>query len=450
MLLVEALRIDPGDIVAFTGGGGKTTAMFRLATEIAHQGGYAITTTTTRIFAAQTKQAPRAIALSEPPSEKTDFLSQLERHRHVLVTGDIDDSSGKAFGVTEAVFDWLRSIETDPRPIILVEADGSRMRAFKAPAEHEPVIPKSATLVVPVVGVDVIGKALNSDNAHRAELTAELADATVGDEITPEIITSVLLHPNGGRKGLPAPARWIPLINKVVSEIERESAGKIAEQLIAGGAGVVLSGSVQSEDPIRSRFAKVAAIVLAAGGSTRMAGAGQIKQLLEWQGQPLVAHVTQVALESECQDAVVVVGNKAGKVLSALGYSSVIPAVNSEWQSGQSSSVKAGLLAVPAGTQAVLFLLVDQPGINDDVINAVLKRYRSTGAPIVAPRVDGRIANPVLFDRIVWPELRELSGDEGGRQLFKKYDGKIEFVDLSDEILVEINTPEDYARIVQT
>ena len=450
MLLVDALRIAPGDVVAFTGGGGKTTAMFRLATEIVQQGGYAITTTTTRIFAAQTKQAPCAMALSEPPSEKTDFLSQLKEHGHVLVTGEVDDSLGKAFGVTRGVFDWLRSIETDPRPVILIEADGSRMRAFKAPAEHEPVIPESATVVVPVVGVDVIGKKLNLDNVHRAELTAKLADVSIGDEITPDIVARVVSHPSGGRKGLPAAARWIPLINKVESELERESAREIAEQLLAGGARVVVIGSVRSDDPIRTRFVSVTAIVLAAGGSTRMAGAGQIKQLLEWQGQPLVVHVTQVALESECQDAVVVVGNKAKKVLATLGHSSVIRAVNSEWQSGQSSSVRAGLLSLPSGTQAALFLLVDQPGINVDVINAVLERYRSTGAPIVAPRVDGRIANPVLFDRTVWPELRELRGDEGGRQLFKKYEGKIELVDWGDEILVEINTPEDYARIVQT
>ncbi len=447
MQLVDALRIAPGDVVAFTGGGGKTTAMFRLAAEIVQQGGYVITTTTTRIFAAQTKQAPRAIALSEPPAEKTDFLSQLKKHGHVLVTGEVDDSLGKAFGITQDVFDWLRLIETDPPPIILIEADGSRMRAFKAPAEHEPVIPTTATVVVPVVGIDVIGKALNSESVHRTELTAELAQANVGDEITPEIVTRVVLHPSGGRKGLPAGARWIPLINKVVSEFEGESARQIAEQLLAGGAEVVISGSVQSEDPIRTRFVTVTAIVLAAGGSTRMAAAGQIKQLLEWQGQPLVAHVTQGALESECQDAVVVVGNKAGKVLSALGPSSVIRAVNSEWQSGQSSSVRAGLLAVPTGTQAALFLLVDQPGINIDVINAVLDRYRSTGARIVAPRVGGRTANPVLFDRTVWPELMELSGDGGGRQLFNKYDDKIEFVDSSDEILVEINTPEDYSRL---
>src|SRR5207244_992641 len=112
--------------------------------------------------------------------------------------------------------DLFRSLRTwFPRVCILNEADGSRMRPFKAPAEHEPVIPAETTLVVPVVGADVFGKPLDPDHVHRPELVSALSGAPLGTPITPEIVARVLAHPDGGRKGVPAGARVVVLINKV-------------------------------------------------------------------------------------------------------------------------------------------------------------------------------------------------------------------------------------------
>ncbi|MEK7276000.1 MAG: selenium cofactor biosynthesis protein YqeC [Chloroflexota bacterium] len=233
MKLGSALGLTRGDVVAFVGGGGKTTAMFRLAAEIVGQGGRVITTTTTRIFAAQIRLAP--VHVQSLPS----LSAALSGAPHVLITGQVDAVEGKAFGVAPSLISDLRALTSNLQPptSILVEADGSRMRPFKAPADHEPVIPKETTIVVPVVGIDIIGRPLTAEYVHRPELIEALAPIRLGQIITPEIVAAVIAHPMGGRKNVPTGARVIALINKVESDGELAAARKIAELLI-GQAGI--------------------------------------------------------------------------------------------------------------------------------------------------------------------------------------------------------------------
>src|SRR5262249_24275475 len=137
----------------------------------------------------------------------------LARHRHVLVIGNMDDGDGRAASVSLDLFARLR--EWCPRACLLNEADGSRMRPFKAPAEHEPVIPVETTVVVPVVGADVFGKPPDADHVHRPERVSALSGVPLGASITAEIVARLLAHPERGRKNAPARARIAVLINKV-------------------------------------------------------------------------------------------------------------------------------------------------------------------------------------------------------------------------------------------
>jgi molybdenum cofactor cytidylyltransferase len=226
--LADALGMTGDDIVAMVGGGGKTTAMFCLAREMVDKGGSAITTTTTRIFGAQIALAPAHVLAADATRERVQ--AALAAHRHVLVIGATDPSTGKADGVSLDLFRRLRA--WCPGVCMLNEADGSRMRPFKAPAEHEPVIPVDTMLVVPVVGADVFGKTLDADHVHRPELVSALCGAPPGTPITPEIVARVLAHPEGGRKGVPVGARVIVLINKVESLPDRSPARETAERLL--------------------------------------------------------------------------------------------------------------------------------------------------------------------------------------------------------------------------
>ncbi len=244
--------------------------MFRLAAEIVESGGRVVTTTTTRIFSAQARLAP--VHVHSLP----DLQTALQTSPHVLFTNEVDPVEGKTHGVSPEIISNLhasRLISNNQLPItILVEADGSRMRPFKAPADYEPVIPHCTTLVVPVVGIDALGKPLDEKYVHRPELVARICQLPEGSAptlrsgvlrkpsgslVTPEMVASVLASPQGGRKNVPAGARVVPLINKVESEAQLQTAREIAERLIGmeGIDGVVI-GAVAKDDPVIQAYCR--------------------------------------------------------------------------------------------------------------------------------------------------------------------------------------------------
>jgi molybdenum cofactor cytidylyltransferase len=448
MDLKRALRIQPKEIVAFVGGGGKTSAMFRLADELVAQGQHVVTTTTTRIFAAQIALAPQHIIHRQGQSTHqliTSLTRQLTSHPHILVIGEPDYEIGKAFGVGPDLVQAMASIpEVD---VILNEADGSRMRPFKAPADHEPVVPGCTTLLVPVIGVETLGRPLTDRYVHRAARVAELAGVRVGAEVTSEIVAAVLTHPQGGLKGLPPGARAVPLINKVESPQRLAAARDLAGQLMAHPrVDAVVIGAVQGEDPVTEVYGRVAAIVLAGGASKRY---GTPKQLLPWEGDTLLGHVADAALASEASPVVMVLGHRAGACRVALGERPLTVVVNADWAQGQSTSVRVGLAALPPNVSAALFLLVDQPGIAPAIINTLIERHRATLAPVVWPEYNGRRGNPVLFDRALFPQLARLTGDTGGRSVLQAHADQAERVPVSAPgVLFDIDTPDDYQKAI--
>jgi len=247
MTLADALGMTAEESVALVGGGGKTTAMFRLAREAVDRGGRVITTTTTRIFGAQIALAPAHVPAAGLTRDRV--AAALAAHRHVLVIGPTEAGSGKAEGIALDLFRLLRA--WFPDACLLNEADGSRMRPFKAPAGYEPVIPADTTLVVPVVGADVLGAPLDAEHVHRPELVSALSGAPMGARITPAIVARVLAHPDGGRKGVPAGARVVVLINKVDTLPDRAPAREAAECLLREPAiQAVVLASLGADDPV--------------------------------------------------------------------------------------------------------------------------------------------------------------------------------------------------------
>jgi molybdenum cofactor cytidylyltransferase len=245
--LVEALGLASDEVIALVGGGGKTTTMFRVAREIVDRGGCVLTTTTTRIFGAQIAQAPAHVIATDATRET--ITAALARHRHVLVIGNRDDGDGRAAGVSPELFAELHA--WCPGACVLNEADGSRMRPFKAPADHEPVIPVETTLVVPVVGAEILGRSLDGEHVHRPELVEKLGGAPGGATITPEIVARVLTHREGGLKNVPERARVVVLINKVDTLVDLGPARETADRLLREPAieSVVL-GAVRATEPV--------------------------------------------------------------------------------------------------------------------------------------------------------------------------------------------------------
>ena len=190
---------------------------------------------------------------------------------------------------------------------------------------------------------------------------------------------------------------------------------------------------------------QIAAVVLAAGASTRF---GECKQLLDWHGKPLLAHVTDVALEAGFQPVVPVLGCKATETLAVLGDRPVRTLMNWRWEEGLATSVQTGLTGVPPEADAALFLQCDQPLVTAGLLRAILRRFDQTGSPIVHPTHAGRRGTPVLFARRFFAELSAITGDHGGRTLIDRYPDQVATVPVSDpELLADMDTPHDYRRL---
>jgi molybdenum cofactor cytidylyltransferase len=188
----------------------------------------------------------------------------------------------------------------------------------------------------------------------------------------------------------------------------------------------------------------VAAIVLAAGASLRM---GEPKQLLPLRGRPMVRRVVEAVCQAELAQVVVVVGAHASAVGRSLAGLEVDITLNEAWAEGMASSLRVGLQAVRSELQAAIVILADQPSLSPDLLHLLVGRWRVTGAPIVAPFYRGRRGNPVLFDRVLFADLKQVTGDQGGRVIITKHQDRLERVDVEDPAVVaDVDTRQDYEQ----
>lgn len=190
---------------------------------------------------------------------------------------------------------------------------------------------------------------------------------------------------------------------------------------------------------------QIAGVILAAGESKRL---GQPKQLLDWKGKPFVRQVAETALAARLDPVVVVTGAAAAEVSAALDGLPVRIVHNVGWAQGQSSSVKAGLAAVPPQAAAAIFMVVDQPQLPVRLLDALKEHYAEQRPPIIATLVDSKRTNPVLFDRSTFADFDSLEGDTGGRALFSKHQVTW-YPWLDTSLAFDVDTPEDYERLLR-
>lgn len=177
---------------------------------------------------------------------------------------------------------------------------------------------------------------------------------------------------------------------------------------------------------------------------------GRTKQLLPFRGKTILECVVDSALASSLHRVIVVLGHQADEIEPLLKKSNVAIVRNSSYARGQSSSLNAGLRSLDAETEAVLFLLADQPLITPKIIDLILEAYAATPSPIVLPVCAGRRGNPVLFSQETFPGIQALNEDCGARPLFAEYAGRILKVPVADRaILMDIDTEEDYRLLLE-
>ena len=253
--------------------------------------------------------------------------------------------------------------------------------------------------------------------------------------------------------GLPGCARS-PKLNGIDWVLQRLLAGLdvAGDDLAAMGAGGLLSeiaarpqprAAADGEPRNRRRRSKprVAAIILAAGRSSRMQGVN--KMLAAIDGKPMVARVADAVLASKARPVIVVVGHEADRVQAALQERELAIVGNPDFESGLSASLGRGLSALPDGIDGALVCLGDMPRIGADAIDRLIGAFDPDGrSTICVPTYRGKQGNPVLWARRFFPEIMEITGDVGARHLIGAYADQVRQVEMpTDDVLFDVDTP---------
>lgn len=433
--LMTALRLGATPRVALVGGGGKTTALFALAHEYAPP---VIIAATAHLAVEQLTQADQHF-FAASPADLTVFEGGLPPGITIF-TGPAN-GAGKTTGLTPDVARAVKELAHRHHAPLFIEADGSKGRPLKAPAEHEPPLPDFVDTVIVVAGLSGVGRPLNADYVHRVDRYAALAGLSPDATVTPEAIAKVLCDPVGGLKNIPPAARRIALLNQADTPDLQAQAQIIARRLLPAYHAAVIA-AVKSQQ-VYAVHEPAAGIILAAGASTRMS---RPKPLLTWRGEPFVRQVARTALAADLSPVIVVAGDQLAEIQAAVNDLNVRVVHNADWATGQSTSIKAGLTALPDTIGSAIFLLVDQPHIPIELVRSLVARHAQSLPPVVAPLIEDRRGNPVLFDRVTFADLLALSGDVGGRAVFARH--RVTYVPWHDAaLLLDVDTPEDYQRL---
>jgi molybdenum cofactor cytidylyltransferase len=254
--------------------------------------------------------------------------------------------------------------------------------------------------------------------------------------------------------GLPGCARS-PKLNGFDFVLQRLCAGIPVTPSAIAAMGV---GGLLKEIPTRpqprdrqlakpQRVPKIAAIVLAAGKSTRMGGTNKL--LMNLHGKPMVARTVANIAKSAAQPIIVVTGNDGEKIGHALQGLPVSFAANPRYAEGLSTSLKAGLAALPEGIDGVLVCLADMPAVTPAAIAKLVAAFNPVeGRAIVVPVFEGKRGNPVLFAEAYVAEMRGADGDTGARALLSAHAEAVYEVEMDDAgVLADADTPAAFAAI---
>ncbi len=192
---------------------------------------------------------------------------------------------------------------------------------------------------------------------------------------------------------------------------------------------------------------KTAGIILAAGGSKRL---GRPKQLLDWFGKPFIQQVIETVKLAGLSPIIVVTGAHSQEVEACISDEQVIVTFNSNWKSGQSSSMIKGVESLePYSVDQFVFFLCDQPQISVNLVKGMLEESKDENVDIVQTTVSGKTCPPTLFKKSCIDDIKKLQGDQGGRALMESH--RTKKIEHSDEkLLLDCDTEEDYRKLIES
>lgn len=246
MNISRAMGLQEREIISLVGGGGKTTLMFRLAGELALQR-KVVVTTTTKIYRPSPDKFPLLLLGRDEQKEKGEKeLAGYLQSGLIPVVGSELLKNDKVDGITGDQLNML----TKYADYVLVEADGSKGRSIKGHLDFEPVIPGVTTVLVVVIGADVLGKTLDEEYVHRSEIVSIRTGRKMGSLIDPEIIAGLITHPEELLRDCPSGAKVVSFINKLDCLKNIDEGRCLGRLLLRKKIRKVLLGSAKGVKPV--------------------------------------------------------------------------------------------------------------------------------------------------------------------------------------------------------
>ena len=243
MKLHLALGISSGDVAAFVGAGGKSSAIVAIAGELSEAGMTVLTVPTTKVFVSEAEKIGPLVTSEDAGELRAKVEEALSGGASGVVVGSGILSKNRVGGVEPDLISSLTSLAD----VVLVEADGSRRRPLKGTAEHEPVLPDSATLVVAVGNIGAFGMPVDEEYVHRPELFSKLTGIGPGQSITARAFARALAE--GSLAEIPRGTRAAALITGVRPGNSMADASVVARELWRLGIKKVVLSSLPDESP---------------------------------------------------------------------------------------------------------------------------------------------------------------------------------------------------------
>ena len=242
MELHEALGITRGDVVAFVGAGGKSSAILAVANGLRLAGMRVLVAPTTKMTLGEADDVGPLVT-SEDARELREKAEEAFAGSPTVVAGSGMISRNRVGGVDP---EWVGDLAS-LADVVLVEADGSRRRPIKGTADHEPALPGAATLVVAVANISALGTPLDEEHVHRPEVFSELTGVGPGQSVTPEAIATAIA--GGSLAKVPPTARTAALITGVEPGRSRSDASVVTRELWRRGVKNVVLAALADSPP---------------------------------------------------------------------------------------------------------------------------------------------------------------------------------------------------------
>lgn len=440
----KAFNIKTGDIISFTGGGGKTSLIFKLAEELSKVGRVLITTTT-KIYAPLNGEYEMLIlCCGGHDSGKVYYKGQ---NKNIDILGRyIDKLTNKLIGVSDDILEQY----LDKYDFILCEADGSARKPLKSWIECEPVISKYSKKIIGVTNLDSLGKTIECA-AHRKKLFCKKFNKKEDEIVDIDLLKIYLAKADFFKNSLSDD--FNSKVEKFIFINGVETLEKFNECLYLGNS-FVSKENLKSIQEVKINFGsiikneiyiykKIYAIGLFSGLSKRM---GKDKLLIHYNGKPLMMHVVDKLSKINFYEKLFVSTNSKIELLKEYLINKWILVENIQPEIGQSQSIKLGVESINDSSMGnYMFFTGDQPFLTEKTILKLIKeslKVENT-SKVIIPYVDGNSFSPVIFPSKYKDNLLSIKGDKGGKSVIK-YDSEIEKIYFNTQReFIDIDTEED-------